>query len=199
VSRQPNGRFVLRPPNEEKQMFGKKDLVEDLIRDLDRARDKRNALASERDALASGIATLTAQVAQLEARLSEEKDRRERERAVGEIEGIKKRLEETATALAPVMAVLCEATETAAAVVLEARELNSFLKETAAEVDAAIDLVLRELHRRAEAMRAGLTPPHLPQLEVLEPPKDDLPLLFPSRNNEVGKIEFAEHQGSTAA
>jgi hypothetical protein len=46
---------------------------------------------------------------------------------------------------------------------------------------------------------SGLTPPHLPQLEVLEPPKDDLPLLFQVATNEAGKTEFAERQGSTAA
>ena len=177
-------------------MFGKKDLLEDLSRDLDRARDKRDALASERDALASGVATLTAQIAQLEARLSEEKDRRERERFVGEIEGIKKRLEDTAAAFAPVMAAICEASESAAAIVSEARGLNSFLKEAAAEVAPAIDLVLRELDRQVEAMRAQRTPPHL---EVIESPKDDFPLFLPTRNAETGRKEFAEHPGSTAA
>ena len=54
-------------------MFGKSDLADSLNRDLARARDKR-------DALASGVATLTAQIAELEARLSAENDRRERER-----------------------------------------------------------------------------------------------------------------------
>ena len=73
-------------------MFGKKPLMDNLGRDLDRARDKRNALVSKRDALASDVTTLNAQIAELEARLSEEKDRRERERVGGEIEGIKKRL-----------------------------------------------------------------------------------------------------------
>jgi hypothetical protein len=52
-------------------MFGKSDLADSLNRDLARARDKR-------DALASGVATLTAQIAELEARLSAENDRRER-------------------------------------------------------------------------------------------------------------------------
>ncbi|MGB8565050.1 MAG: hypothetical protein WCD83_16810 [Pseudolabrys sp.] len=66
--------------------------MDNLSRDLDRARGKRNALAFKRDALASDVTTLTAQIAELEARLSEEKDRRERERIGGEIEGIKKRL-----------------------------------------------------------------------------------------------------------
>ena len=43
-------------------MFGKGDLVDSLNRDLGRARDKR-------DALASGVATLTTQIAELELSL----------------------------------------------------------------------------------------------------------------------------------
>ena len=54
--------------------------MDSLNRDLARARDKR-------DALASGVATLTVQIAELEASLSAENDRRERERAANEIEG----------------------------------------------------------------------------------------------------------------
>ena len=84
--------------------------MDNLSRDLDRARGKRN------DALASDVTTLSAHIAELEARLSEEKDRREREPIGGEIEGIKKRLKDTATAFAPVIAGLCDATEAAAAV-----------------------------------------------------------------------------------
>ena len=175
-------------------MFGKKDLLEDLSRDLDRARDKRDALASERDALASGVATLTAQIAQLEARLSEEKDRRERERVVGEIEGIKKRLEDTAAAFAPVMAAICEASESAAAIVSEARELNSFLKEAAAEVAPAIDLVLRELGRQVEAMRAEHAA--LGGDRVAERLS---PTLSSNSQRRDRRKEFAEHRGSTAA
>jgi hypothetical protein len=78
----------------------------------------------------------------LEARLSEEKDRRERERIGGEIEGIKKRLKDTATAFAPIIAGLCDATEAAAAVAPEARELNSFLLSVATEVDIVIEYLL---------------------------------------------------------
>ena len=55
-------------------MFGKDDLVDNLSRDLDRARGRRDALASE-------VTTLTAQIAEIETRLSEEKNRRERDRA----------------------------------------------------------------------------------------------------------------------
>ena len=38
-------------------MFGKKALMDNLSRDLDRARGKRNALAFKRDALASDVTT----------------------------------------------------------------------------------------------------------------------------------------------
>ena len=121
--------------------------MDNLSRDLDRARGKRN------DALASDVTTLSAHIAELEARLSEEKDRRERERIGGEIEGIKKRLKDTATAFAPVIAGLCDATEAAAAVAVapEARELNSFLLSVATEVDIVIEYLLRELQRQTEA------------------------------------------------
>jgi len=54
-------------------MFGKSDLVSTLSRDLARARDKRDALASD-------VTTLTAKA---------ENERRERERAASEIEGSK--------------------------------------------------------------------------------------------------------------
>ena len=130
--------------------------MDNLSRDLDRARGKRNAVAFKRDALASDVTTLSAHIAELEARLSEEKDRRERERIGGEIEGIKKRLKDTATAFAPVIAGLCDATEAAAAVAPEARELNSFLLSVATEVDIVIDYLLRELQRQTEACAATL-------------------------------------------
>jgi outer membrane murein-binding lipoprotein Lpp len=103
-----------------KAMSGKNNLVDNLSRNLDRARGKRDALASD-------VTTLTAQIAEIEARLIEEKTRRERGRVLGEIEAIKKRIQQTASAFAPVIGELCEATEMAAAVVPEAREPNSFL------------------------------------------------------------------------
>jgi phage shock protein A len=56
------------------RIFGKRELVDTLSRDLVRARNKR-------DALASSVTTLTAQIAELEARLSAEKMRQARERA----------------------------------------------------------------------------------------------------------------------
>jgi hypothetical protein len=196
-SRAPAANPVLRSshPKWIKQMFGKTDLLEDLSRDLDHARNRRDTLASD-------VTTLTTRIAELESRLSEEKERRDRERLGGEIEGIRMRLEDTATAFAPVIAELCDATETAATVVLEARELNIFLKQAANEVNTVIDLVLRELHRRAEAVRDGHAAPYLPDLarSLPERPKsNDLPLLFPTRNNEAQKSEATENRGSTAA
>jgi phage shock protein A len=77
-------------------MFGKSDLVDSLNRDLARARDKR-------DALASGVAMLTAQIAELEARLSAENDRRERERAANEIEGVKKQVRDVTSNSRPLL------------------------------------------------------------------------------------------------
>ena len=164
-------------------MFGKKALMDNLSRDLDRARDKRNALAFKRDALASDVTTLSAQIAELEARLSEEKDRRERERVGGEIEGMKKQLKETAKTFAPALGGLCDATQTAAAVVPEARELNSYLLAVGTEVDTVIDFLLRELERQAAAVRAGQAVTDLPQSdnEAPPPPKNDDRLLrFPN-------------------
>ena len=56
-----------------KAMSGKNNLVDNLSRNLDRARGKRDALASKRDTLASDVTTLTDQIAEIEARLSEKK------------------------------------------------------------------------------------------------------------------------------
>jgi hypothetical protein len=63
-----------------KQMFGKRELVDTLSRDLARVRNKR-------DTLASSVTTLTTQIAELEVRLSAENERLERERAASKIEG----------------------------------------------------------------------------------------------------------------
>jgi hypothetical protein len=160
-----------------KKMFGKNDLVDNLSRNLDRARGKRDALASD-------VTTLTAQIAEIEARLSEEKNRRERDRVLGEIEAIKKRIKQAASAFAPVIGELCEATEMAAALVPEARELDGFLLSVATEVDTVIDPLLRELDRRADAVRVGHAALDLPCLANEAPtelPKDnnDRPLRFP--------------------
>ena len=181
-------------------MFGKDDLVDNLSRDLDRARERRNALASE-------VTTLTAQIAEIEARLFEEKTRRERDRVLGEIEAIKKRIKQATGAFAPVIGKLCKAIEMAATVVPEARELNSFLLSVATEVDVVIDPLLRELDRRADAVRVGHAALDLPCLaneSPVELPKDDNDRLLRftkwlSPNKEAGKGETAENPRSTAA
>jgi chromosome segregation ATPase len=156
-----------------KQMFGKNDLVDNLSRDLDHARGRRDALASD-------VTTLSAQIAEIEARLSEEKNRQERDRALGEIEAIKKRIKQTASALAPLIGKLCEATERAAAIVPEARALDSFLLSVATEVDSVIDPLLRELDRRADEVRLGHAAlddlPCLANEAPTELPSGDLPL-----------------------
>jgi hypothetical protein len=187
-----------------KAMFGKDDLVDNLSRDLDRARGRRDALASE-------AATLTAQIAEIEARLSEEKNRRERDRVLGEIEAIKTRVKQAGSAFAPAVDSLCKAIEQAAAVVPEARELNSFLLSVAAEIDNVIDPVLRELEQRADAVRVGHAALDLPRsanegpiVPPIEPPKDhsERLLRFPawlSRDKEAEKTETAESPRSTAA
>src|SRR5712692_5945058 len=183
-----------------KKMFGKNDLVDNLSRNLDRTRGKRDALASD-------VTTLTGQIAEIEARLSEEKNRRERDRVLGDIEAIKKRIKQTASAVAPVIGELCEATEMAAAVVPEARELNSFLLSVATEVDTVIDPLLRELDRRADAVRVGHAALDLPCLANEAPtelPKDNNDRLLPFSNMAVsqqggGKKETAENPRSTAA
>ena len=149
-------------------MFGN-DLVANLSRNLDRARGKRDALATD-------VTTLTAQIAKIEVRLSEEKNRRERDRVLGEIEEIKKRIKQAAGAFTPGIGELCEATEMAAAVVPEARELNSFLLSVATEVDTVIGPLLLELDRCADAARAAHAALDLPCLVSERPteiPKDN--------------------------
>ena len=138
-------------------MFGGDDLVDNLSRSLDRARGKRDALSSD-------VTTLTAHIAEIETRLSEEKNRRERDRALDQIEAIKRRIKQSANAFTPLIGELCEATEMAASVVPEARELNSFLLSIAAEVDTLIDPLLRELERRADAVRVDYAIPERPCL-----------------------------------
>ena len=181
-------------------MFGKDDLVDNLSRDLDRARGRRDALASE-------VTTLTAQIAEIEVRLSKEKSRRERDRVLSEIEAIKKRLKQATSAFAPVIGELCEATEAAAAVVPEARELNSFLLSVATEVDSVVDVLLREMDQRAEAVRVGHAALDLPcsaNGAPIEPPRDNSDRLLRfavwlSRNRETEKKEPTENPRSTAA
>jgi outer membrane murein-binding lipoprotein Lpp len=137
-------------------MFGKSDLVDSLNRDLARARNKR-------DALASGVGTLTAQIAELETRLSAEKERRRRERAASEIECIKKRVRDGHLAFVPAIAAIRNATEVAAPIIPEAREFNDLLKVIATEVANATHGLLDDLDRRIEAVRAGDVAPELLQ------------------------------------
>ena len=170
-------------------MFGENDLVDNLSRNLDRVRGKRDAL--------------TAQIAEIEARLSEEKSRQERDRVLVKIEAIKKRIKQTASAFVPVISELCEATEMAAAVVPEARELNNFLLSVATEVDTVINPLLRELDQRADAERVGHAALDLPCLAneaPIELTKDYLLRLlhFPIWLSR-GKRESAENPRSTAA
>lgn len=181
-------------------MFGKDDLVDNLSRDLDRARLRRDALASE-------ATTLAAQIAEIEARLAEEKSRRERDRVLNEIEAIKTRIKQAAGAFAPVVDGLSKAVEQASAVVPEARELNSFLVSVATEIDTVLGPLLRELDQRADAVRIGHAMLDLPSPAIeppIEPSKEanDRLLRFPawlSRDKETDKKEAADKPHSTAA
>jgi len=129
-------------------MFGKKDLIHSLSRDLGRARDRRDALASE-------VTTLTAEIAVLEARISAESDRQERERAANEIEAVKKRVNMEYLALGPVIAAMRDAMQVAAAIVPDVRELDDILMVITTEVATAIDRLLGDLDGRIEVLRAG--------------------------------------------
>ena len=178
-------------------MFGKSDLVDNLSRDLSRARDKR-------DALASHVTTLTAQIADLEARLSAENDRRERERLAGEIEGIETRLRNFYLAFAHAIAGMRDASVSARAIVPEAPELNNLLIGVATEIANTVDNLLGDLDRRIEASRASQAAPQLPQSlnGSSELPQNSdrvrrLPGWLPRR--EHTKKEAVEDQCSTAA
>ncbi len=137
-------------------MFGKSDVINSLGRDLSRTRDKR-------DALASHVTTLTAQIAELEARLSAENDRRERDRVVGEIEGVKERLRDFYLAFAHAIAGMRDASVSARAIVPEAPELSNLLLGVATEVANTVDNLLGDLDRRIETLRASRAAPQLPQ------------------------------------
>jgi hypothetical protein len=113
----------------------KKRFGRHLNRDLSRARDKR-------DALASHVATLTAQIAEWEASLSAENDRRERERVVGEIEGIKERLRDFYLAFVHAIAGMRDAGVSARAIVPEAPELSNLLIGVATEVANTVHTLL---------------------------------------------------------
>jgi len=178
-------------------MFGKSDLINSLGRDLSRARDKR-------DALASHVTTLSAQIDELEARLSAENERRERDRVVGEIEGIKERLRDFYLAFAHAIAGMRDASVSARAIVPEAPELSNLLIGVATEVANTADQLLGDLDRRIETLRASQVAPQLPQSlngSSESPQNSDrvlrLPECLPRR--ELTKKETVENQCSTAA
>ena len=178
-------------------MFRKSDLIDNLSRELSHARDKR-------DALASHVTTLTSAIAELEARLSAENDRRERERVVGEIEGIKERLRDFYMAFAHAIAGMRDASVSARVIVPEAPELNNLLTGVATEVANTVDGLLGDLDRRIDALRASQATPELPQSlnGSSELPQNDdrvfrLPEWLPRR--ELTKKEGIEDQRSTAA
>jgi hypothetical protein len=178
-----------------KQMFGKRDLVDNLSRDLTRARDKR-------DALASHVTTLTVQITELEARLCEENYQRERERAVGKIEEIKERLRDFYLAFAHAVAGMRDATESARAIAPDAPDLNNSLMVVATDVANAIDSLLGDLDRRIEAFRSGEAALHLPQSLNEPPPQNSdrvlrLPEWLPHKR--PTKSESSEERCSTAA
>jgi hypothetical protein len=169
-------------------MFGKSDLINSLGRDLSRARDKR-------DALASHVTTLSAQIDELEARLSAENERRERDRVVAEIEGIKERLRDFYLAFAHAIAGMRDASVSARAIVPEAPELNDLFIGFAAEVANTVDNLFGDLDRRMEALRT----PQLPRPLNGSPglPQDNVLRLLPHRK--ATKEDSVEDQGSTAA
>jgi predicted nucleic acid-binding Zn-ribbon protein len=162
-------------------MFRKDDVLDSLTRDLCRARDKREALTSD-------VTVLTAQITELEARFSEEKDRRDREHLGIEIEEVKGRLEETAHKAAPLIAKLADETGRAAAIVPEAREVQRFLTEVAAEVESVIGSLLRQLQCQAEEVRAAQATPSVarPLNSAPEPPKNSALFAWLRRNKKNG-------------
>jgi len=175
------------------QMFGKSDLVDDLNRDLCRARDKRDALASD-------VTTLSAQIAELEARLSAENDRRERERVEGEIGGLKERLKDFYLMFAKAIVGMRDVSVAARAIVPEAPELSDLLIGFATEVANTVDNLYGDLDRRMEALRT----PQLPRPLNGSPglPQDNdrvlrLPEWLPRRK--ATKEDSVEDQCSTAA
>jgi outer membrane murein-binding lipoprotein Lpp len=177
-------------------MFGKKDMVDNLSQDLDRARARR-------DTLASGVTTLTAEIAQLEARLSEEKDRRERARAIAEIDQVTHQLTDAVRTFAPAVARLRDATAAAGTVVAKAGDLSGFLDAFAAEVSGELEAVLSELRRCAEVARTGEPPvqPSPPSEPAPRPPHHDPMLLGPVflRRKQEPQVEPTDDRRTSAA
>ena len=174
-------------------MFGKSDLVDNLSRDLSRARDKRDALASD-------VTTLSAQISELEARLSAENDRRERERVEGEIEGIKERLKDFYLMFAKAIVGMRDASVAARAIVPVATELSDLLIGFASEIVSTVDNLLGDLDRRLEALRTPQLPQPLDGSPGLPQDNDRVlrrPEWLPRRK--ATKEDSVEDQCSTAA
>jgi chromosome segregation ATPase len=178
-------------------MFGKKDLVENLGHDLERARARRDALASD-------VTTLSAAIAELEARLAEEKNRRERARVAAEIDRIAAELADAAGTFAPAAARLCEAAAAAGAIVSRAGELSGVLGAFAGEMDGEIASLASELRDRAEMARSGEATVQLPARSEAAPLpsfNDRMPLVLPAflRRRQVRDLEAADGTRSSAA
>jgi hypothetical protein len=103
----------------------------------------------------------------------------------------------------PVIARMRDATEAAAAIASDARELDDILMVVATEVGNAIDRIVGDLNGRIELLRAGDATPEL------VPPHDHSSAL-PQDNDRVLRLpewlprkkttkESVEHQCSTAA
>ena len=175
-----------------RNMFGKSDLVDNLSRDLSRARDKRDALASD-------VTTLSAQISELEARLSAENDRRERERVEGEIEGLKERLKDFYLMFAKAIVGMRDVSVAARAIVPEAPELSDLLIGFATEVANTVDNLFCDLDRRMEAVRTPQLPRPLNGSSGLPQDNDRvlrLPEWLPRRK--ATKEDSVEDQCSTA-
>ena len=175
-------------------MFGKSDLVDCLGRDLARARDKRDALTSD-------ITALTAKIGELETRLAAENDRRARERAASEVEGIKKQVSDRYLAFASAIAGMSDATEMAAPIVPDVRELNELLAVIATEVANAIDGLVGGLDRRIEELRPDLGGAEAQSINGSpEPPQiSDHELGLPEWLPHSKPTKSSEDQGNTAA
>jgi septal ring factor EnvC (AmiA/AmiB activator) len=178
-------------------MFGKSDLVDSLSRDLARARDKRDALTSD-------VTALTAKIAELEIRLAAENDRRERERAASEVEGIKKQVRDRYLTFASAIVAMRDATEMATPIVPDVGELNELLTVIASEVANAIDGLVSGLDRRIEELRPshGAAESSEPINGSPEPPQNSdheqrLPEWLP--HSKLTKQESAQDQSNTAA
>jgi len=176
-------------------MFRKDDFLNSLMRDLCRARDKRDALTSD-------VTALAAQISELEARFAEEKERRDREHLGSEIEEVKRCLEVTARKAAPLLVKLSAETERAAAIVPEASEVQRFLTEVTAEVESVIGSLLCQLQRQAEEVSAAPATPAVPRspINASNPPKNKALFAWLRRNNKTGfEDDLRQENGEAAA